>query len=150
MPVPTFENVEPSLKDSQIEGRTMHMLFVCPVTGVEVRASAEVPNLVTTREAFGRAAATGVIGGAEVEGREGLFRGAAGGLLGRGLGRDAADLAFDLLPSKWRMGSSRVKTPVAGSEDHHRAVVAGFASVADRFTWEEAGSRWVCAVPPAL
>jgi hypothetical protein len=46
--VPTYENVEPLLARSRLNGPRMEYVFRCPETGFEVAGSAELPTYDVT------------------------------------------------------------------------------------------------------
>jgi hypothetical protein len=138
----TYENVEPLLVRSRVNGTTMEYVFRCPSTSKEVTGTAPIPQYdvsVSGQEYAKRMAGATVHTEAEFAASDAASR----IIPGAGVLVSAADNLF-----RWRRGqrkSEEVATQAAATAQElpRQMLVQAFGSVADQFTWDPAGSRWI-------
>jgi len=142
-PVATYDDVEPLIGSVDDRGPQLIVTFRCPVTGTEVVGTGDWPQPGTAGKVTKQAKAT-----ASAMMRDRLastIRMAAGNT---GFGAMGAHAATGAIIGR---GATTQRSPDRSEEARRGAVLDAFASVQDRFGWDEAGRRWVAAeaVPAA-
>jgi hypothetical protein len=143
---PTYDNVEPLLSRSRVNGQQMEYVFRCPVTGFEATGTAAIAQYsganLTTSERIGlgnpRVAAESEAGWAA--------QSAAGRLVpGGDIVASFAENIFRLRRGKKRTEQYAAAAATEVQEAPKRMLLEAFGTVADEFRWDDEGGRWIRA-----
>jgi hypothetical protein len=139
--VPTFENVAPLVADSHVGPDGIEYLFRCPVTGFEARATVAMSR--PGAPADPNVAGVFIRGTAEGETQNAAEDAADRALPGASF---ISGLASDVLRlRRHKRASKSSAAPPPDVPDMKQVLVRAFGQVADEFTWDAAGQRWVHA-----
>jgi hypothetical protein len=138
---PTFEDVSPMVESSNsTDGKTFEFTFKCPKTGFKATGLATVPELVPESRGTNAASEIGSSLGLTAA-RDRIEEKVPGGRI---LG-DAIQGAIG-----WRRGKKAQDQAVSAGQERlqnqeQQLVLDAFAQVADKFSWDSKGKRWVKA-----
>jgi len=137
---PTYENVEPLLARSKVNGKVMEYLFRCPVTHFEITGLAAIPQptapgMVTV--------GVGAVVGAEVSSSAQAHADSV--LPGAGLVAGIAESVFGFRRSEKKRHQLDRQAQVIQQQMPEQLLLAAFATVANAFRWDADGARWVMA-----
>ena len=123
-----YDEIAPILADARQEGTTMHCLFRCPRSGLEVRSSAPLRHEQGLGQKVSDSAKRSMMHGVSRSISRAIY-----GVLGRGVvGRTAADAAQSLIGEGQRADQQRYS-----EEERQAAIVDAFTRVADRFVRDD-------------
>jgi hypothetical protein len=148
-PQPSYENVEPLLHSSRVDGAIFECVFRCPQTGAEVTGSSPMPDWRApdvsqapwwTPRRLASGEGTFLAG----EAADKVVKGASGVLWAADALRDLRRSRRDL---KQTAETSAAAAAHAQGELPRQMIVTAFASVAHEFAWDGASGRWIKAGP---
>ncbi len=142
----TFAQIEPLIHRTRRHGRTVSVVFACPVTGFRVTASGSLEvGLVKGMAQETAATAKNV---AAHTARTTLAR-SLGQMVGGGfLGQVASTAAYRATPRA--LANPSAGRQVVDEQDVRHAIVRAFQSVAEQFRWVPDQQRFVSATAPKV
>lgn len=133
-----FDSIAPLVADQRVSGRTVSVVFKCPVTGQTTEARVNVPQRQRTVGNSVSQAAKRQVGYSARRATYSVMR----SVFGRGMfGRIAADMAGAVVQSA--TSQQRQSGSSISRKEQQEAVVQAFSQVSSQFAWEDKGERWI-------
>mgnify|MGYP002631913712 CR=1 FL=1 len=131
----TSANVTPLVQQLNTRGRTVEVVFACPVSGQQVQARHTLPANRSVGKQVGQRVQRSLMWSVR-----GALASAIRSALGHGVaGRVASDVAYQMMNEATRTQSS---TSMSKGEEQE-AVLEAFVSVQSQFMWDPNRSGWV-------
>ena len=132
----SYESIAPLIQDLQVRGRTVNVLFVCPVSQERIQARHNMPINRSAGSRITKTAQRSAMYAAQNAIYQ-VIRSVFGYNL---LGRVASDVARQTV---YAAGNTN-QNSLSGAEQK-QAVVHAFQSVSSRFAWDSNHHRWISA-----
>ncbi len=134
-PVPTQTNVAPLVQQLNASGRTVDVVFACPVTGRQVQARHTLPADRSVGAQVGQRMQRSLMWS-----MRSAIASAIRSTMGHGIaGRMASDLAYTAMNEATRTRSSNSLS----RREQDQAVLEAFAAVQGQFIWDPQRAGWV-------
>ena len=130
----SYESIAPLIQDLQVRGRTVNVLFVCPVSQERVQARHNMPRNNTATSNIARSAQRSAMYAAQNAVSQ-VIRNVFGYNL---FGRVASDVARQTV-----YAASNNNQNSLSAKEQKQAVLQAFQSVSSRFAWDAKQQRWL-------